>query len=116
MAAPERLAGVAAQLGEILVGEHEGEPVGAGLGEHVVQPVREGEEVVALVEVDRRVGAGVLAEAGAVGGRFPRLGKYEGTDQPGGVGAERTFGHPDEADPVVEHPVEVDCSRPAREY
>ena len=47
---------VRGELGEILVGHHHRQPVGAGLGEHVLQRVGEVEEVLALV--DKQAGIG----------------------------------------------------------
>jgi hypothetical protein len=48
----------------VLVGQDEGGAVRAGLGEHVVHAVRQGEEVVALVDVDRAVTTVALGDGG----------------------------------------------------
>ncbi|MEV8064371.1 hypothetical protein AB0P37_50435 [Streptomyces antimycoticus] len=56
---------VAWELGEVLVGQGHGQPVAAGFGEHVLQRVGQGEEVVRLVHVQGRIDALVFGGAGA---------------------------------------------------
>jgi len=73
-------ADVAGHLGEVLVGQGQGEAVAAGFGEDVVQGVRQGEEVVGFVEHDRAVGACGLAGAGAGGGTLPGAGEDEAAE------------------------------------
>ncbi len=65
------VAHVRAELAEVLVGQHQGQPVAAGLGEHVVQRMRQGQEVLALIQEHRRVAAGGPPGPGPVGGGLP---------------------------------------------
>ena len=61
---------VGGELGEVLVGHGDRQPVGAGLGEHVFQRVGQVEEVLALVDVQAGVGPGGARGCGR-GGRRP---------------------------------------------
>ena len=58
----------------MLVSQYEAEVEAAGLGEHVVEAARQGEEGLALVDVQRGVAADVFGLAGAGGGGLPGLG------------------------------------------
>ena len=89
---PSRRSG--GELGEVLVGHDDGQPVGAGLGEHVLQRVGQVQEVLALVDVQGGVGPGVLGEPGAAGGGLPGPGDQERPDQLRGLLAQGALGQP----------------------
>ena len=73
--ARDALAQVRGELGEVLVRHGDGEPVGAGLGQHVFQRVGQVQEVLALVDVQAGVRAGVPRAAGRGGRRPARSGR-----------------------------------------
>jgi hypothetical protein len=100
--------GLAGELGQVLVRQHEGEPVAAGLGEHVADGPGEVEDVVGFVDDDGRVPAPVFGQAGAGGGGLPHRRQDEGGHQPGGVLAELSFGEAGDQDPAVEHCAHVE--------
>ena len=101
------------ELGEVLVGHGDRQPVGAGLGQHVFQRVGQVQEVLRLVDVQAGVGPGGLGDAGAAGGGLPGAGDDEGADQLGGFLAEDAFGQPGQAQPaVVEDVGHVEGGRP----
>src|SRR2546430_1235425 len=76
---------VAGELGEVLVGQGEGEPVLAGLGEYVIEAVGQVEEVVGLVDIEGRVAAALFGLAGPQGSGLPGLGENEGAEQLAGL-------------------------------
>jgi hypothetical protein len=65
------------ELGEVLVGHGDGQPVGAGFGEEVFQRVGQVQEVLALVDVQARIRPLLLGDAGAAGRGLPRGGDEE---------------------------------------
>lgn len=98
----DALAQVAGELGEVLVGEHHGQAVAAGLGEHVLQRVGEGQEVVGLVDVEGGVDPVAFQSAGAGGGGLPGLGDNERTEQPSGLLAQRALRQAGQQDAAVQ--------------
>ena len=84
----EGVAELPGQLGEVLVGEDEREPVAAGLGEHLLVAAWQREEVLRLVDVQGRVDTGALSLPGAGGRRLPDLGDDEGAEKAGRLLAE----------------------------
>jgi hypothetical protein len=89
------------ELGEVLVGHGDGQPVGAGFGEEVFQRVGQGEEVLAFVDVQARVGALMRGDASAAGGGLPGRGDDERPGELGGFLAEGAFGEAGQAQAAV---------------
>ena len=79
---------LAGKLAEVLVGQGHRDPESACLGEHVLDRVRQVQEVVALVDHQRRVPALALRGAGPCGGGLPGARDHQRPDQPGGLLAE----------------------------
>ena len=92
---------VGGELGEVLVGHGDRQPVGAGLGEHVFQRVGQVEEVLAFVDVQARVRRADAGGGGRGGRRPARSGDDERPDELRGFLAEDAFGQPGQAQPAV---------------
>ena len=114
--AADALAQVRGELGEVLVGHGDREPVRPGFGEHVFQRVGQVEEVLALVDVQAGVRARGLGQPGAPGGGLPGAGDDERADELRGLLAEDALGQPCQAQPaVVEDLAHVEGGRAGRD-
>jgi len=107
----DAFAEVAGQLRQMLVGQHEGEPVAAGFGEHLIERSGQGEEVLAFIDVEGGVDPGLLTLPGPVRGCLPDLGNDERAEQPGGVLPEDAFGNPGQQQPAVQDGCHVEAGR-----
>ena len=105
----QRVVEFAGELAQVLVGQDQRQPVPAGLGEELFEPVGQGEEVLALIHIQTRRGAQGLAGAGPGGGGLPHPGDHKAAQQPGGVIAQQPLGHPDQADPTIQHRTHVEA-------
>ncbi|WP_245997497.1 hypothetical protein [Streptomyces armeniacus] len=95
-------------MGQVLVGQEHREAVAAGLGEHVLQRVGEGEEVVRFVDVEGGVDALRFGGTGAGRGGLPDAGDQERAEQPGGLLAQGAFGQSGQEDAAVQNVGQVE--------
>src|SRR5699024_4255589 len=83
---------VPGELGQVLMGEHQTGAVGARFGEHVVDPVGQGQEVLCLVQVNGQVRAVGVALASTGEHGVPHLGQQQRAEQGRGVFTQNPFG------------------------
>ena len=88
----DRRGRLAGELDQVLVREHQGQAVAAGLGADLVDGAGQIQEVLAFVDDQDGVAAGGFGSRAAGGGGLPHRGDDEAAEQSGGVVAEYALG------------------------
>ena len=99
---PQRLSQLPRELAEMLVGTDDRQAVTPCLGQQVLEAPRQGQEVVALVDVEAGVAARGLAGPGSRRDRLPHLGHHERAEDPRRLVAQDPLRHPHEQQTAVE--------------
>ena len=90
------------QLVQMLMGQHQRQAIATRLGQHVFQADGQVQEVVRLVDIDRRVQPLFLGDLGPAGGGLPqRRQQQQRAHQAAGVFAEQSLGQAGQQDAAV---------------